>query len=392
MNSSTRLYERLGQIPQDPQDPDSLDDLIVCAFGAFERYYVCWKTRAGEIKQDGYDLPADLREWLFPTDGTERDFPTLQVVFGRGNEYFASDKNGKLEFKEPEIKKPMVQPEPPPKDDRPAPLKRSRTISFLRPLSDSSPKPTSPAIESPSRTSSRSRSSSISQPTPRPLITSFPRPALEHMDDPHSPSAETPSSLTSSRRSSYISQSTSRSKSTSISSISSDVAPRSYSPDAESPCKETIVEPPVPNRLIRRSTRPLSMSFNTTPFPKIVEGRTLSPANKGQTSPETHCACCRHNATPRPMYANASVQTDPEPLQTNNSRDEFNHATYSSWGVEAPLEDEPLAPNPVVMGRMFDFFSKPGYQLGDSLASAYSYYPEHQENVVYEEYYEGPAA
>jgi hypothetical protein len=51
MNSSTRLYERLGEIPQDPDDPESLEDLVVCAFGAFERYYVCWKTRGGDFRQ-----------------------------------------------------------------------------------------------------------------------------------------------------------------------------------------------------------------------------------------------------------------------------------------------------------------------------------------------------
>jgi len=50
MDASTRLYKRLGEIPEDPNDPDSLDDLIVCAFGAFERYYVCWKTKGGEFK------------------------------------------------------------------------------------------------------------------------------------------------------------------------------------------------------------------------------------------------------------------------------------------------------------------------------------------------------
>jgi hypothetical protein len=71
------------------------------------------------------------------------------------------------------------------------------------------------------------------------------------------------------------------------------------------------------------------------------------------------------------------------------------YPTYTGWDAPAPSDDEPPASNPVVMGRMFDFFSKPGYQLGDSLASAYSYYPEqlvYQEEVIYEEYYEEPAA
>jgi hypothetical protein len=51
MDSASRLYERLGNIPQDPDDPESLEDLLVCAFGAFERFYLCWKTKGGEYRQ-----------------------------------------------------------------------------------------------------------------------------------------------------------------------------------------------------------------------------------------------------------------------------------------------------------------------------------------------------
>jgi hypothetical protein len=51
MSSSARLYERLGQIPSDPEDPECLEDVIVCAFGAFERYYVCWKAKGGAYRQ-----------------------------------------------------------------------------------------------------------------------------------------------------------------------------------------------------------------------------------------------------------------------------------------------------------------------------------------------------
>ncbi|KAF9741090.1 hypothetical protein PMIN01_00629 [Paraphaeosphaeria minitans] len=45
MNSSARLYERLDQIPSDPEDPECLEDVVVCAFGAFERYYVLENQR-----------------------------------------------------------------------------------------------------------------------------------------------------------------------------------------------------------------------------------------------------------------------------------------------------------------------------------------------------------
>lgn len=63
MDASTRLYKRLGEIPEDPNDPDSLDDLIVCAFGAFERYYVCWKTKGGEFKQGAHTQCSMRTKW-----------------------------------------------------------------------------------------------------------------------------------------------------------------------------------------------------------------------------------------------------------------------------------------------------------------------------------------
>jgi hypothetical protein len=63
MDSASRLYQRLGKIPQDPEDPESLEDLIVCAFGAFERYYVCWKTRGGEFRQGMHHATA-RRKWI----------------------------------------------------------------------------------------------------------------------------------------------------------------------------------------------------------------------------------------------------------------------------------------------------------------------------------------
>ncbi|KAJ4359639.1 uncharacterized protein N0V89_000194 [Didymosphaeria variabile] len=144
MSSSARLYERLAQIPDDPEDPESLEDVIVCAFGAFERYYVCWKTRGGAYRQDGYDLPLNLKEFLFEK-ADERDFASLQVVFGRGSEFFASDSNGKLEYKEPEPEKKEPTPE---ELVEKRVLRRSRTISFMRPRSDESNRQNFPDLES----------------------------------------------------------------------------------------------------------------------------------------------------------------------------------------------------------------------------------------------------
>jgi hypothetical protein len=46
-------------------------------------------------------LPKCLHKWLFPPDGQTRDLPTLQVSLGSNDEFFASDKLGKLSSRDP---------------------------------------------------------------------------------------------------------------------------------------------------------------------------------------------------------------------------------------------------------------------------------------------------
>ena len=347
---------------------------------------------------DGYDLPEALQEWLFPLDGSTRDFPTLQVVFGRGQEYFASDNNGKLEFKEPEIKKPQTPVEATPKEERPAPLRRSRTISFLRPLSDASSKSATPSIDMPVPGPSKSRSSSVSQVSSRPPSSVSSRPTSDALPNPYSPDPDTSSSQTSSRHSSWHSPSTSRPQSVISSRPTSDSSStRSFSPVRDNSSKEAPDEAQtvLPTRLVRRSTRPLSMSFNPSTFSKIVEGKALSLESGRENGGEYHCSCCRHSPANKPSYADASIQTDPEPLRVDTGNEIPNHSFYSdqSSGLDSytPLEDDlpppPPPPNPVYMGRMLDYFGNPGYQLGDSLISSYHYYQEpmyYQQEVLYD--------
>ncbi|KAF2001992.1 hypothetical protein P154DRAFT_595600 [Amniculicola lignicola CBS 123094] len=427
MNSSTRLYERLERIPQDPTDPESLEDLIVCAFGAFERYYVCWKNRSGEYRQDGHDLPDSLQDWLYPADGSTRDFETLQVVFGRGDDYFASDKNGKLEYKEPEVKKP----EPPSDDmmDKPA-LRRSRTVSFIRPLSDPSsktfPEPSyrdsmarPPSLPIVPVIPSRSRSRSNSRPTSDPVMNE-----LESMLSQTSPTTSHPS--TASRPGSRAT------RTSSITSIST----------ASSTPKDSPINSPVlsQSRPQTRARRPLSMSFSTGLFPKIVEGKTLTPTSTTPHFPEddyippipplpplpkksayTNAGIQNDTLYPEPTplppqrptytYANASVQTDPlpsppprkpvyttttatqttplpSPIRPSLHLDTHHSALSTSSDAEyqyqypTPIDLPPAAPNPVFMGRMLDYFNRPGYKLGDSLSSTYY----HFDGVVEEGY------
>jgi len=46
-------------------------------------------------------LPECLNRWLFPADGQIRDLRTLQVSLGSNDEFFASDKDGKLSSRDP---------------------------------------------------------------------------------------------------------------------------------------------------------------------------------------------------------------------------------------------------------------------------------------------------
>jgi len=51
--------------------------------------------------EESHKLPEKLHEWLFPPDGGTRDLQTLQVTFGSGEDFFASDKEGKISNRDP---------------------------------------------------------------------------------------------------------------------------------------------------------------------------------------------------------------------------------------------------------------------------------------------------
>ncbi|KAH9864376.1 hypothetical protein J1614_010310, partial [Plenodomus biglobosus] len=369
MDASTRLYQRLAEIPEDPDDPESLDDLIVCAFGAFERYYVCWKTKGGDYRQDGHDLPPALNDWLYPIDGTTRDFATLQVVFGRGEEYFASDKNGKLEYKEPEVKKIVEEEE---KIDRMA-LRRSRTVSFLRPLSETSVK--SDATSADSLASRQSRSSSVSsQRASRPPSLSYSRTNSD---------ASSVLSRPNSRPLSIISSHT-----RAQSSLSSQWAVVSENLGEQNSLATTTIEtnPPKSSTAVLKRTSTGSPSKYHTQPPSWPQQPTTPPPPPTHSTPtdpqhspspptqQCTCTCTPHPHPPRPNYTNASVQTD-ETLYIDNTAPWSAQPSYSySYSAAFPPDDDETSAvmvgeaNPLVVGRSLDYFSKPGYQLGDSLS------------------------
>ncbi|KNG44788.1 hypothetical protein TW65_08314 [Stemphylium lycopersici] len=377
MDASTRLYKRLGEIPEDPDDPESLDDLVICAFGAFERYYLCWKTKGGEYKQDDYGLPPALKKWLYPSDGTTRDFASLQVVFGRGEEYFASDKDGKLEYKEPDIKKtaPADDEE---KSDKQA-LRRSRTVSFLRPLSDTTARSDS-AISYASRSK---RSSSItSQRASRPPSLSYTNSRTNSEisilgDIISEGQTSQPARLSYiSQRSALESSATEAGQELLPQKIGQSTFEPTFGKGRESMTSQTPVQaikmPSPTQSLPMADTGPKADSLQ--PLPNVM----MSPS-KGTCGCHTSPILSRPTP-PQSTYTNASTQTSPplSPSRTalridteSASFPSLSQNNYTAVPYDSRYDESDYDTPPVFMGRMSAYFSKPGYQLGDSLFSGY---------------------
>ncbi|KAI1410451.1 hypothetical protein F5Y13DRAFT_167788 [Hypoxylon sp. FL1857] len=90
------LADILHSLANDTSDADGVAQLVVTALGSCGQHYICWKTHSGEYRQRSNGLPKPLQEWLFPADGSARDFETLQVVLSGEDTFWASDRNGEV--------------------------------------------------------------------------------------------------------------------------------------------------------------------------------------------------------------------------------------------------------------------------------------------------------
>ncbi|KAF2271574.1 uncharacterized protein EI97DRAFT_487148 [Westerdykella ornata] len=263
--------------------------------------YVKCFAEITDRKVDAYDLPPLLHAWLFPPDGTTRDFATLQVVFGRREEYFASDKDGKVEYKEPDMSKnqdPVRREETQVETETPS-LRRARTVSFRRPVSDQDAKALEKRITKDAALARRPQSVAEAcwSPTGPPIQQTTP-----------DPKSSTPISLSPKLPLQTRPKSMSFSKLTVISNNSS-----------------PSFAPTTPKRLIRRPTRPLSVSVTPCSLPPALYQYTTAPAadtkppypppHHTPTSPPAprhlpyrpHCA----STQPRPLHS----QTPTSPAQ-----------------------------------------------------------------------------
>jgi hypothetical protein len=118
--------------------------------------------------------------------------------------------------------------------------------------------------------------------------------------------------------------------------------------------------------------------LRTTPAPDPV--LPLSQPNTASNTAPCTCGC--HSSLPlppqiNPTYANASTQTDqlPSPprtaLRIDTSTPSYWPSQHGSQYAYYNDRQEEFDTPPVFMGRMMNYFSKPGYQLGDSLFSGY---------------------
>ena len=338
-----------------------------------------WPLLSNPIK-DGYGLPPALNEWLNPTDGTARDWASLQVVFGRGEEYFASDSNGKLEYKEPEVKK-SAEEEQREKVDRQS-MRRSRTVSFLRPLSQTSIRSEGVAADAFSlhrRASSSISSQRASRPPSLSYSTAGSEASLEQTGESqgqrggqgsHAPLFSRGKPMASSTAVAQDSADLQAIESVEVKNTS---APQRFPrPQANPSAQNTgssLTQALSPDREV---TQP---AFNAIP-----EEQTEKDSPPTTTAPP--CTCAHHPPPPKPTYTNASVQTDPPPSPAKNPL-RIDTLTASNWGAPPPraLSYDVYTPNfddggyavPFSMGRMTNYFSKPGYQLGDSLSNGYRY-------------------
>ncbi|KAI0827802.1 hypothetical protein F5Y06DRAFT_227066 [Hypoxylon sp. FL0890] len=379
------LADILHSLANDTSDSDGVAQLVVTALGSCGQHYICWKTHSGEYRQRSNGLPKPLREWLFPADGSTRDFETLQVILSGEDTFWASDRNGE------------VRSEPSGSQAR---LRRALTFSGEN------------MSAAGKGWTGRARGFSRGEDDPeRPRSSTLPStsPTADHSPGPHlkpPPSHNRSPSASKLRAISLVPlafQQQRRSWAT---------RPRSlvYGHDDLGVLKEQ----PSPQR------------SNLPPTPAN------SPIMTASKTPDGHCTCSHHNASrgvhrprsdvntkPRTGYADAGVQTDPPPdpdpetlmddfhhrrrrhhrressSSFTSTIDSYNSSSYPSskrssfetittqpdpadyldsggkgkgGGVwQQPYRHWEQVSNPVIMGRMQDYFRSSTYTLGAAL-------------------------
>ncbi|ETS84887.1 hypothetical protein PFICI_02912 [Pestalotiopsis fici W106-1] len=356
------LSKRLEELSQNPDDPNGIAELSVTALGPRGSFYICWKTPSGQYRQDGHGLPQELQEWLFPVNGSARDFASLQVILGPGDgDFVASDCNGRVDRKTAEY---VLKP-----------LERARTFKSYDGATGSRPL------------------SMVINPT----------------DTTHANIRQ--------RRAATVGSSSAYSESdrrTSV--IPEEASSAAGRKREETPRLASLV--PLAIRVNRFRRRPTSMHYNgSQPLMNIDPPQDTATALMEQSSrrrdsqnkllplssqrASTLTASDEKPKEPISRYVDACVQTEAavplSPIQTtfqdynqhrrharDSSSASSSSSVFTSFSSEPSTRRSSFAteeqsyksyqrptfgymPNPIMMGRMQDYFRATGYRLGDAL-------------------------
>ena len=175
---------------------------------------------------------------------------------------------------------------------------------------------------------------------------------------------------------------------------------RSISTDR--PHRSSLMPSVARHRRMNWETRPRSQDLTTLKeCPSPLPQEPLVESRREQFSRTSHCTCGCHGSpqnsrstgtsqSTRPAYADASIQTDDAPFQGEDEhaygQRPIDSITYSSFAYQQNTQSQRASliststgadswasdgswcvPNPVVMGRMQDYFRSNNYLLGDSL-------------------------
>lgn len=328
------------------------------------------------LSAESSGLPPPLHEWLFPATGQTRDFPTLQVVLGHGDDFFASDARGKLERKAAPTPERTSSPSP---NDTPNPAldrasrRRSRTMSMVgppasfrlsvSPISEGIPKTTSNTTTRPTS----NPSSSLFVPAPLTRVRTErdwkrrPR-SIAFGEEDYIPGLQAPLLR---RRSSRgrTSPSPPPQTATTCCACGCHASKPTAPPKAPAYATSAVQTPPSEERVKQPRTSYVSTAVQTDPPPSPPPRRRRSSSRRQVLSKRASVASASSSSSTTSDYD----EDDGASTASRSRRSSAAATDITTPSTCGKVAVPPVKGNPVVMGQMQSYFRSSGYQLGDAL-------------------------
>ncbi|KAI0190115.1 hypothetical protein F4808DRAFT_444939 [Astrocystis sublimbata] len=395
------LKESLNTTTNGGGEEEDIAELVVTALGTSGTHYMCWKNTSGEYKQRSYGLPAQLHEWLFPTDGKTRDFQSLQVILLSDDGFYASDKNGEIRNDSPLPIKQLRRASTiyDANANQPALVRRSTTFNDgnQSAVTTTSQRRLSRGREYYEQNSERPRSSTLPATLPREnTITGKElKPLFSHSRTPSVDKPRLSLLVPVAVRAKRLSQSRPRSIDTTfyqreLEVLKEQPTPKpnaTFSPRDNAPSDPGRTPRQVQNNMRQARRSPVVRSpAARSPILPIIPTKSRYVDSSMQTDPEPapepevryieppECSCRSHgyssvrdSAVSFGMSSVASMSGYDTPI----TKPDFECYDEEDWDCPPPHQEPPCHPqvmaNPIIMGRMADYFRSTTYTLGASL-------------------------